>query len=144
MLWQGGFLFYAAIVVPTGTEVLGSFQQGRVTRHVTDSMNMIGVISLLILAWDQGQSSTILRKSRWWLWIGLATTLACLFWLHPKVEMHVDFAADGRVVHYREFYFWHRVYLCVSTAQWTIGLIYVVLMLCSWRESRHNSMPAPT
>ena len=53
LLWQGGFLFYAAVVVPTGTEVLGSFEQGRVTRHVTNSMNVIGAVTLIILAWDQ-------------------------------------------------------------------------------------------
>ena len=46
MLWQGGFLFYAAVVVPTGTEVLGSFEQGRVTRHVTDWLNGIGAVTL--------------------------------------------------------------------------------------------------
>ena len=41
MLWQGGFLFYAAVVVPIGTDVLGgSFEQGRITRFVTEQMNV--------------------------------------------------------------------------------------------------------
>ena len=35
LLWQGGFLFYAAIVVPVGTDELGSaFAQGKITARV--------------------------------------------------------------------------------------------------------------
>ena len=36
--WQGGFTFYAGVVVPVGTDVLGSsLKQGFVTRRVTRS-----------------------------------------------------------------------------------------------------------
>ena len=36
LLWQGGFLFYAAFVVPAGTEVLGSAAaQGAITVRAT-------------------------------------------------------------------------------------------------------------
>ena len=136
MLWQGGFLFYAVVVVPTGTEVLGSFAQGRVTRHVTESMNLIGVVTLAILAWDQLQGPRTCRKSRWFLWTFFALSLAVLFWLHHQVERHVDFAADGRIVDYPAFYFWHRVYLYVITAQWTIGLVYVAIMLRAWNAAK--------
>ena len=35
-LWLGGFTFYALVVVPTGTDVLGgSVEQGFVTQAVT-------------------------------------------------------------------------------------------------------------
>ena len=41
--WQGGFTFYAAVVVPVGTEVLGSsMEQGSITRRVTVYLNMAG------------------------------------------------------------------------------------------------------
>ena len=37
MFWQGGFLFYAAVVVPVGTRVLGSeTEQGFITQSVTN------------------------------------------------------------------------------------------------------------
>ena len=135
LLWQGGFLFYAAVVVPTGSEVLGPFQQGRVTRHVTDTMNLIGIAALLVLAWDQIRSADFLRW-RWTLWGILAVGLVCLFGLHPRIEQHVDFAADGKITDYPAFYRWHRVYLCVATAQWIAGLAYVAVTLRAWSIKR--------
>jgi hypothetical protein len=134
MLWQGGFLFYAAVVVPTGTEVLGSFQQGRVTRHVTDTMNVIGAITLVVFAWDQ-VCSLALRRTRWTLWSVLAIGLLTLFVLHPRIESYVDFSAGGGISDYAAFYYWHRVYLYVASAQWFVGLAYVAVMLGSWRAT---------
>lgn len=131
MLWQGGFLFYAAVVVPTGTDVLGSFEQGRVTRHVTDWMNVIGAITLAILAWDQ-LCSPPPRRTRWAIWTILAVGLAMLALLHPRIESYVDFSATGGISDYPAFYFWHRVYLYVASAQWFVGLTYVAILLRSW------------
>jgi hypothetical protein len=132
-LWQGGFLFYAAFVIPTGTEVLGSFEQGRVTRHVTNSMNVIGAATLAILAWDQCFSG--FRRLRWSLWVGMAGTLAALVWLHVLVEGLVDFSPSGRISDYPAFYSWHRAYLFVSTAQWVLGLVYVAALIRDWDKS---------
>src|ERR671917_504286 len=43
LLWQGGFLFYTAVVVPIGTDVLGSpLVQGLITRRVTDWLKLFG------------------------------------------------------------------------------------------------------
>lgn len=126
-LWQGGFLFYAAVVVPIGTDVLGSFDQGRVTRHVTNSMNCIGAVALAILAWDQ-ISGGCRRALRWSLWVGMACTLAALILLHVRVEALVDFSPSGRIADYSEFYYWHRVYLYVAAAQWIFGLTYLVVL----------------
>ena len=134
MLWQGGFLFYAVVVVPTGTEVLGSFHQGRVTREVTLSMNLIGVVTLLLLAWDQCRTAKV-RRARWLIWSVLATTLVALFVCHARIEAFVEFTREGRIEDYPAFYFWHRVYLCVSTAQWLAGLACVLLTLIAWRSS---------
>jgi len=131
MLWQGGFLFYAAVVVPTGTELLGSFDQGRVTRQVTDAMNVLGAAALLVLAWDQVAEPNS-RRGRWVTWSVLAGGLMALAILHPRIERYVDFATDGRVNDYASFYFWHQVYLYVATIQWVAGLGYVVLMLRAW------------
>ena len=45
LLWQGGFLFYAAFVVPAGTEVLGSSAaQGVITTRVVDALNVCGAV----------------------------------------------------------------------------------------------------
>jgi hypothetical protein len=134
MLWQGGFLFYAAVVVPTGTNVLGSFDQGRVTRHVTDAMNVIGAVTVLVLTWDQWTSPgpRWLRWSRWAIWTALLGGLVALAVMHPRIEGYVDFGAEGRVTDYPTFYLWHRLYLYVATVQWVASLGYVVLMLHAW------------
>jgi Domain of unknown function (DUF4149) len=135
MLWQGGFLFYAAVVVPTGTDVLGSWSQGRVTRHVTDSMNVIGCVAAVVLAWDQlaqRDPARWRRRTRWTLWGLLVATLAALAILHPAIERHVDFGVNGHVTDYPAFYDWHRVYLYVATAQWVAGLGYVAVTLRAW------------
>jgi len=138
MLWQGGFLFYAVFVVPTGTEVLGSFQQGRVTRQVAVSMNLIGAVTLLLLAWDQCRTAKV-RGARWIVWSVLAATLAALFVCHSQIEALVDFNRVGRIVDYPAFYSWHRVYLCVAAAQWLAGLGCVLLTLIAWRSSEGST-----
>ena len=69
MLWQGGFLFYASFVVPVGTEMLGgSFEQGRITRHVTDSMNAVGAVALVIFVWDLLVARKPYQQMRWGCW----------------------------------------------------------------------------
>jgi hypothetical protein len=134
MFWQGGFLFYSAVVIHVGTDVLGPFDQGRVTRHVTDWMNVIGAAALAVLAWDQfaNPEARWCRRARWAAWAVLAAGLAALAVLHPKIEGLVDFGPDGRVKDYQAFYLRHRVYLYAATVQWVAGLAYVVLMLRAW------------
>jgi hypothetical protein len=146
LLWQGGFLFYAAVVVPIGTQTLGAFAQGRVTRDVTDVLNLIGAIALAALAWDQWANveSPSCRRTRWALWAVLASMLAGLFVLHSAVGRHVEFAAGGRVTDYPAFYRWHRVYLYVSTVQWVAGLAYTAVTLRAWIATPPAAKPGPT
>ena len=145
LLWQGGFLFYAAVVVPIGTDTLGAFAQGRVTRQATDALNVIGVAAVLVLAWDQLANAELgrLRYARWVFWGLLAVGLAALTVVHGMIDRHVELAADGRVTDYPAFYFWHRVYLCVSTAQWIAGLGYTVVLLKAWGATPKAVSSAP-
>jgi hypothetical protein len=133
LLWQGGFLFYAAVVIPVGSDVLGSWAQGTVTRHVTDRMNVIGAVTLLILAWDQwANAESSCRRWRWVLWAAMAVGLAGLVVLHPLIAAYVDGTGAESARDHRTFYFWHRVYLYVATAQWVAGLGYVAVTLRAW------------
>jgi hypothetical protein len=134
LFWQGGFLFYSAVVISVGTDVVGSWMQGQITRHVTDWMNGIGAGALVILAWDQlaNPESRGCRRARWGLWLVLAASLVGLLALHPVVEGLLDGSGSASRGPYRTFYFWHRVYLYVATAQWVAGLAYVAVMLRAW------------
>ena len=85
MLWQGGFLFYTAVVVPTGTAEFGSFEQGRSPGIVTDldqrargrGPGPAGV----------GPVGDCARPAvRWGLWAVMAGSLAGLVVLHPRIE----------------------------------------------------------
>ncbi len=136
MLWQGGFLFYSAFVVPEGAEVLGgSFAQGRITRLVTVSMNWVGVTALCLFSWDL----LLGRHSGWrrqWLWgslLVMALGLAALFPIHERLLELVDFQ-NGDFEDRRVFRFWHRTYLWISTFQWIAGLIFAFVLVVSWRK----------
>ncbi len=138
MLWQGGFLFYAAFVVPVGTEVLGSaLEQGRITRFVSETINEIGVIALIIFALDllhESPKSSLRKSWLWGSWTLMAVALLALFAVHQRLLELVDFVNSSIEDHPR-FYFWHRVYLWIITIQWTAGLVYTILILSSWRNN---------
>src|SRR5438876_9914573 len=71
MFWQGGFVFYAGVVVPIGTEVLGSAQeQGRITRRVDVGLNWTGAAALIPLGWDAyvGRRQRLGRRGRIMTW----------------------------------------------------------------------------
>jgi hypothetical protein len=137
MFWQGGFTFYAAVVVPVGQEVLGThFKQGRITRRVTVYLNLAGAVALLPLAWDAATSADrwrLWRRLRWLALIGMAAGLALLFWLHPRIDELIDLEA-GYISGRKEFRAGHRWYLWISTVQWGLGLVYALLTLHAWRD----------
>lgn len=143
LLWQGGFVFYAAVVVPVGSAELGAFEQGRVTREVTGWMNLFGAAAVAVLAWDQlaGDGPAWARRTRWGLWAVLAGGLIALGVLHARVEGYIDFAA-GRMADRSQFYFWHAVYMDVAAAQWVAGLAYVAFTLRAWTADVRQR-PAP-
>lgn len=137
MFWQGGFTFYAAVVVPIGQEVLGSHQsQGFITRQVTDYLNLAGAICLLPLAWDTAIStpSSIRRHwLRWLSWVGMAVILGLLVGLHGQLDTLLDPDAYA-ILDRPTFRSGHRLYLWLSTIQWSFCLVYMGLTLIAWRE----------
>jgi hypothetical protein len=137
VLWQGGFLFYAAVVVPVGTAFLGSAAaQGAITARVTDVMNVIGSVALLLLAWElnHGRDPDRTRDLiRWVCWTVAFLTHALLFYLHWWLDGLMD---PGRThaVNRPLFYHVHRVYLITITVQWLACLILAWFMLRGWRS----------
>ena len=133
-VWQGGFIFYGGVVIPIGTRVLGSdLQQGFVTQSVSQVLNWIGVVCLLVwaayIAVDSktlepaNNISTIQRYIRllpWLAWIGLAIGMLALFLLHFLMDLQLDSNAQ-MVRDIQNFKQLHRLYLGVSTSQWIVA-----------------------
>ncbi len=134
--WQGGFTFYAAVVVPVGQEVFGHLRQGFITRQVTVYLNLAGAVALLVLVWDLVAARDPSRWRRIVLrtsWVSMLLTLLWLIWLHPRLEQLL--VPKGRLIlDYEMFRARHRLYLWVSTVQWGCGLVYLLVSLISWRR----------
>jgi len=130
LFWQGGFLFYSAVVVHVGQSVLAPpARQSQITMPVTRHLNMIGGITLLILALDVILARDASRRKAWrWLcWLLMAAGLAILLCLHPRL---VDFMEQHDQP---GFYLLHRAYLLTSTVQWLAAMAFLMLTLLAWR-----------
>jgi hypothetical protein len=140
MFWQGGFTFYASVVVPVAQAELGHTRQGFITRQVTDYLNLSGAAVLLLLAWDTAATadrSAMRRRLRWVSWLGMAVTLALLFWLHGQMNDLVDLK-QREILDRLAFRQQHRGYLWISSVQWSFALAFIVLTLRTWREEDRN------
>jgi Na+-driven multidrug efflux pump len=145
--WQGGFTFYAAVVVPVGQDVLGShFEQGLITRRVTVYLNLAGAIALLPLVWDAvgtRDPAPWRRRLRLLLWLGMAAALVALYRLHPLVDQYLELDSHN-LTDRRAFRHYHRLYLWVSTVQWGCAVVYLLLSLLAWRaEDRRGLLATP-
>ncbi len=132
MFWQGGFTFYAAIVVPVGQEVLGShLEQGFITRVVTRQLNFAGAVALGLLAFELLHPARKTSGLRKYLWLGMALVLAALIAMHPTLDALIDIDAHA-LIERSSFRTRHRIYLWVSTLEWALAGVYVWLMLRDW------------
>ena len=136
LVWQGGFLFYTAFVVPAGTEALGSAAaQGAITARVTDWLNLLGVVGLAAVAWELNysrDSDARRTAARWWSWGVALVCQLLLLYLHQLLVAFMD-PGRSRVQIREPFYPVHRVYLWTSTILWLACLLIAVLTLAAWR-----------
>lgn len=143
ILWQGGFLFYALVVVPIGTDVLQSAtEQGFITRRVTIWLNAFGLVCLVSFCGDILVTRVYVRSRM--LLLVMATLLQIgLFALHASLEARLD-PAEHLIRDDRGFYRRHAAYLIVSGLLWFIMLGQSSLMLLAWREAdqRLSKMPS--
>lgn len=116
-VWWGGLTLYAGVVVPIGTDLLGSTEQGFVTQRVTHGLNALAAATLVVsLRWVL-KSRSLRMKSVWSL--QLACLVGLLF-LHPRLDGLLD--ETTRSLHESDrFYQVHRVYLWVTMVQWLSG-----------------------
>lgn len=138
-VWQGGFMFYGAIVVPVGTRVLGSESlQGFVTQSVTNYLNIIGALALsywiseFLLCCD---TNKIRNCSRWVLLGTMMLLLGLLVWMHTKLDGFLD-AGSQVVLQHQQFHRLHSWYLIISTVEWALSLVFLVVTLAAWHSLR--------
>ena len=144
LLWQGGFLFYTAVVVPIGTDVLGSpLIQGLITRRVTDWLNLFGAAWALAFAWDVAAARDPERRrrlARWLGWVGCVVLLGALFYLHGELDALIDLDEE-KLRDRPTFKAIHIGYLWVSTAHWALGLALAWMTLRAWRAEDRAGRP---
>lgn len=138
MFWQGGFMFYGGVVVPVGSSVLGSHRaQSRITQPVTNYLNAIGGVALLVWGWEllaQGSAQTRRRRAGL-LWAVLVVLLLGQVGIHFKLDESMAVIESMSSAQLKDFRLLHQGYLLVSTLQWlgSLGLLYLTLK--AWNPS---------
>jgi hypothetical protein len=119
-----------------------AFQAGLITKRVTDALNALGVVTLL-LGWCALAMTVVGRdrsqRGRRWQFGMLAISSICLvalLVLHRVLDQKL--ASDPSA----GFYPWHRAYLWTSTVQWIANLGLLIQSaggINPFRESRQPS-----
>jgi hypothetical protein len=143
--WMGGFTFYTGVVIPTGNQVLGSERDiGFITQQVTNWLNAIGVLALVILgcsAWFERRG--VPRVLMLFSWLAMALLQAGLFYVHSVLDGRLETATHKINGPMHIFFNWHRLYMVIASAQWGFALIYLWLVVLSWRNSDISSNTSP-
>jgi len=138
--WWGGLAFYAGVVVPQGTALFGSTEQGTLTRQVTLWHNRLFALWLLLLAVE-----IVRRRSPSLLALGLVLAGLWLLLLrqHSLLSAVLDTPESLRT---GGFYPLHARYLWLTTGEWLLGLIVPGWLLtpCASRPPSGNSGSRPT
>ena len=131
LLWQGGFLFYAAFVVPIGTEILGSpAAQGAISQRAAWWLNACGVAWAVLALWDALVDGRRARV-RLIIWGVAVAALAGQWLLHPLLGEQFD-AELLRLRDRAGFRRLHIIYLWLATLDWLAGLAYAWRLLADW------------
>ena len=138
--WQGGFMFYSAIVVHIATDVLGSaFEQGKITARVMLWLNGLGTLFLFIMLadlllwrWVGGRV-----RGQWATFAVIAVCQIALWKLREDMVDVVDLSADT-IRDRKAFHEMHEWYMRLTTCQWVSSLVYMV-----WLIARRSPVEPP-
>jgi hypothetical protein len=119
-IYIGGFTFYSAVVIPILHDRLkSSFEAGLVTQRVTDALNALGGVTLLLGWCALGLSIVCQGRVSRWQSCTLLISSACLVVL---VVLHRVMDQKLAMASLAGFYPCHRAYLWTSTIQWLANL----------------------
>ena len=139
MFWQGGFMFYGGVVVEVGSRVLGSdTQQGFITQSVTNYLNIAGAVCLVIWfenLWHERRRGA--SKWEWGAWCLTAAMLVALVVIHPGMDQLLD-ARSTAVIDHSRFRLFHKAYIGISSLQWMVVLLSLLLVLQRWNRDERS------
>jgi hypothetical protein len=146
--WMGGLTFYALIVIPTATHVLGNHRDvGFITQQVTRWLNVSGIIALLVALWNIASvrplASRRMRHLLLGTWLVMAAAHAGLFISHSWLSKILD-ADHHHILDLNLFEFRHGVYETFVTIQWLAALLLAWLLLRFWIANDHVPIPSAT
>ena len=136
--WQGGFMFYSAIVVHIATDVLGSaFEQGKITARVMLWLNGLGTIALLIMAADllRWHGTSLRPRGMWFCWLLMAGAQGALWFLREEMVAVIDLKEDT-ILDRKAFHEMHEWYMRWTSLQWGCSLAYMVWLIA--RDERRE------
>ncbi len=131
-LWLGGLPTYGGLVLPRLHEVFDVPTAALVTRQVTVSLNLVGVVVVVgwwaLLGLDRRPGGRRTRRLRVIL-LGVSTAiLGAQYVLHGRLGALIDAGREYTAA----FYPLHRAYLILSTAQWLANLAVLGLSVVLW------------
>jgi hypothetical protein len=135
-LWFGGVTFYTLVVIHTGHRVFDSrVETGFLTQQVTNWLNLIGILALLLMLWNviaaRRTATRSLRYALWMSWAVIAGIEIALFCLHPRLDRFLD-ANNHVILQKAAFISLHRWYMNLSTTQWATTIFYILCSLVAW------------
>ena len=140
-LWQGGFVFYAGVVVPIGSDEFGDTAQGFVTRRVTFWLNLVGFAAVGLLLVDYLARPLAGGKKAWFkaLWGLMLVCQTALVVLHPRMDLLLE-PETVSVLDRKTFRLLHQVYLWTSTVMWvaSLGWLWLVATGLSGGEGKEK------
>lgn len=145
--WWGGFTFYASVVVPVGSEIVGSSRtQGFITQIVTHWLNIAAALTIFMIILELWLNCRTRNRTYVFLeigiTIGLLLCLTTLAFLHPKMDDLISLAGET-ITDEARFYEIHRIYLWVSTAQWALGALWITNFMTSLSKAKQVSAVEP-
>ena len=135
-MWFGGFGFYASVVVPIGTDILGAaIEQGAITQRVTVWINILSGVALIAMAIESATRWKQMKPTTRWIMLGInlgiAGCLTALIYLHPILDGMFD-SSELLIRDSKQFYRFHQAYLWTSTLQWLLGWAWLAVLISSW------------
>ncbi len=134
--WQGGFLFYSAVVIHISRTELGPRSKATViTTNVTYYLNLAGMASMVPLLWDVF-APDVSRRRRWLrggLWAMLLLTLAVQLFLYGELKHMVAPILAGEDP--PTFQLAHKAFLWATTVQMAATIGYLIASLLAWRAA---------